>query len=261
MAANSLWGVVAMKSELSQCYDWQGRVDLGYQTSHEILRIAEESGDIYSKTWAYFSHGQSCCFKGLFEEALDCLLKGADFSERIDFLKCSQYVHKDLGFAYSEVGEYQKSKDHYSKSISFGEHSGEGPSVIKFYKTSIAKAAVMNKERDIDLELLYGYAAENKSKHYEGWMQRDIGEILLNIDDQHFDDAKDWIEKAIESDKKNGLMFSLGQDYASYAELFKQKGEMSKAKKNLGKAIEIFQECGADGWVDKIEKKLGAPSP
>ncbi len=178
VAANSLWGVVAMKSELSSCYDWQGRVDLGYQTSHETLRIAEESGDIYSKTWAYFTHGQSCCFKGLFEEALDCLLKGADFSERIDFLKMSQYVHKDLGFAYSEVGQYQKSKDHYSKSISFGEHSGECPSVIKFYKTAIARAKVMNNEKDIDLESLYDYVAENKSKQYEGWIQRNIGEIL-----------------------------------------------------------------------------------
>jgi len=25
---------------------------------------------------------------------------------------------------------------------------------------------------------------------------------------------------------------------------------------NLGKAIEIFKECVADGWVDKYEKKM-----
>jgi len=30
----------------------------------------------------------------------------------------------------------------------------------------------------------------------------------------------------------------------------------SKAKENLNKAIEIFTECGADGWVDKYEKEL-----
>jgi tetratricopeptide (TPR) repeat protein len=261
VAANSLWGVVAMKSQLSSFYNCQGRVDLGYQTSQEALRIAEESGDIYSKTWAYLHHGISCCYKGFSEEALDCLLKGADFSEKTDFLKISEWAHSDLGFIYSEMGEYQKSKDHYRKSISVGEHITTGPSVINFYKTGLAKAAVMNKERAIDLKLLYGYAAENKSKHCEGWMQRYIADILLNIDDQHLDDAKDWIEKAIEADKKNGLLFSLGQDYASYAELFKQKGEMSKAKKNLGKAIEIFQECGADGWIDKIEEKIAALSP
>ncbi len=25
---------------------------------------------------------------------------------------------------------------------------------------------------------------------------------------------------------------------------------------NLGKAIEILKECGADGWVEKYEKEL-----
>jgi hypothetical protein len=34
------------------------------------------------------------------------------------------------------------------------------------------------------------------------------------------------------------------------------KDDRSKAKENLCKAIEIFKECGADGWVDKYEKEL-----
>jgi len=38
-------------------------------------------------------------------------------------------------------------------------------------------------------------------------------------------------------------------DHALYAELFKRKGDQSKAKENLNKAIEILKECGADGWV------------
>ena len=258
VAANSLWGVVAMKCELCRYYNWQGRVDLGYQTSHEALQIAEESGDIYSKTWAYVYHGLSLWFKGRFEEALDYSLKGADFSERIDFYKLSEFVHHHLGLAYSELGKYRKSKDHYGKSIFFGEQAGTGSSVIKFYKTAIAKAKVLNNEKDFDLETLYGYVAENKSKHYEGWVQRYIGEILLNVDSQHLGDAEDWIEKAIEADKRNGLMWHLAMDYALYSELFKRLGDQSKARKNLLKAIEIFKECGADGWVEKYEKDLAA---
>jgi predicted ATPase/class 3 adenylate cyclase len=256
VAANSLWGVVAMKSELSRFYNWQGRVDMGYQISQEALRIAEESGDIYSKAWAYSYHGRSCLFIGLFEEARDCLLKGADFSEKIDFLKVSEETHRDLGFVYSEMGKFQKSKEHYSKSISFGEIAGTGSSEIKFCKTAIASAKVMNNERDIDLELLYGHAAENKSKHYEGWLLRNIGEILLNFYGQHLDDVENWIEKAKDADKRNGMMWHLGRDYALFAELFKRRGDQPKAKKILAKAINIFKECGADGWVEKYEKDL-----
>jgi len=29
---------------------------------------------------------------------------------------------------------------------------------------------------------------------------------------------------------------------------------------NLGKAIEILKECGADGWVEKYEKELAKTS-
>jgi len=52
------------------------------------------------------------------------------------------------------------------------------------------------------------------------------------------------------------MMWYLAQDYALYAELFKRKGGQPKARENLGKAIKIFKECGADGWVEKYDKEL-----
>ncbi|UCF85455.1 MAG: hypothetical protein JSV50_07420 [Desulfobacteraceae bacterium] len=82
----------------------------------------------------------------------------------------------------------------------------------------------------------------------------------MNIDDQHLIEAEDWIKKAIEADTKNGMRWHLGRDYALYAELFKRKGDQSKAKENLNKAIEILKECGAKGWVEKYEKEVAAMS-
>jgi tetratricopeptide (TPR) repeat protein len=87
-------------------------------------------------------------------------------------------------------------------------------------------------------------------------MSRYIGGILLNLDGSKMSEAEHWIQKAIEADQRNHMMFHLGQDYALYADLFKRKGDRSKAQENLGKAIEIFKECGADGWVTKAEKEL-----
>ena len=37
-----------------------------------------------------------------------------------------------------------------------------------------------------------------------------------------------------------------------------RKGDQSKAKENLNRAIEILKECGADGWIEKYEKELTA---
>jgi hypothetical protein len=83
-----------------------------------------------------------------------------------------------------------------------------------------------------------------------------IGKILLNIDNQHISEVEDWIKRAIEADKRNCMMWHLAKDYALYAELFKRKGDLPKTKEHLNKAIEIFKECGADGWVEKYEKEL-----
>jgi tetratricopeptide (TPR) repeat protein len=91
-------------------------------------------------------------------------------------------------------------------------------------------------------------------------MQSCIGFILLNIDDQHIPEAEDWIKRSIETNQKYGMRWNLAQDYALYAEFYKRKGDPSKAKKTLNKAIEIFTECGADGWVERYEKELASLS-
>ena len=44
--------------------------------------------------------------------------------------------------------------------------------------------------------------------------------------------AKQAIQKAIEADKRNGMKWNLARDYALYADLFKRKGDLPKAKEN-----------------------------
>jgi len=84
-------------------------------------------------------------------------------------------------------------------------------------------ASVMNNEKDVNLQLLYDWEAENIIMQEVGVMRRFIAEILLHIDDRHMNDAEKWIQKAIEYDDTYGLMFWLGQDYVVYAELFQKQ--------------------------------------
>jgi len=53
-----------------------------------------------------------------------------------------------------------------------------------------------------------------------------------------------------------GMDYWLARNHAAYADLYKNELDLSKAKENLNKAIEILKECGADGWVVKYEKEL-----
>ena len=257
MKANVLWGISAHKSCIARTvYCFKGDFNLGYQDSQEGLRLAEESGDIYSKAEAHLSLGFTYNGRGFLNEAEKHLLKAINFCERINWASLLGYAHFGLAETYFYTEEYQKSKDQYTKAIGILENTRMSPSYVNLHKISIARAMVRNNEKNIELGMLYSYVAKNKHKLIDGRMRRYIGEILLNIDDQHISDAEGWVKKAIEADKQNGVMFELGRDYALYSELFKRKGDRSKAKENLAEAIEILKECGADGWVKKYEKEL-----
>jgi class 3 adenylate cyclase/tetratricopeptide (TPR) repeat protein len=258
MAVKNLWGIVVMKNSLAYfSYFYNGRIDLQFETTNDALRIAEEGGDIISKAYSYVHHGISCFGKGFLEEAQKHLLKGAAFCERINLHSWNGAGRFHLGDIYFEMGDFSKSKEHYEKGILVWERNRLVPSWANLAKVGLARSKVMNGEKDVNLESLYAYSQNNKMKVIEGWFQRYIGEILLNVDDQHISEAEHWIQKAIETDQRNRMMFHLGKDYALYA-LFKRKGDRLKAQENLGRAIEIFKECGADGWVVKYEKELGA---
>jgi tetratricopeptide (TPR) repeat protein len=256
---NTLWGVAAQKSNISYfSYFYSGRIGEAYQTSVEAIRIAEEVEGSYPKALSYFCHGVSVYGKGLLEKALNYLFKAIDFTQRSNIFQWNSMAHFFLGEIYFGIGEYQKSKDYYEKAVRLTETLNIFPSWKNLAKTGVARAKVMKNEKDVDLESLYRYEAENKAKLFEGWMQRYIGEILLNIDDQHMSEAEEWTKKAIEADERNGTVWLLAQDYALYAEFFNRKGDQPKAKENLGKAIEILKECGADGWVEKYAKELAS---
>jgi tetratricopeptide (TPR) repeat protein len=259
LAARNLWGISTIKGILALfCFYYPGKIKLMAQISSEAVDGAEESGDIYSKAHAYNSYGIFCYANGHLEVAEGHLLKAAEFCEKINYHVWNFCARFNLGEVYFELRDFQKSKEHYEKGSIVLDKIRCLPSWSNLGKVGLVRSKVMNKEKDVDLESLYAHSRNNRVKVIEGYMSRYIGEILFNIDDQHLSEAEHWIQKAIEADQRNRMMFNLGRDYALYAELLKRKGDRLKAQENLGKAIEILKECGADGWVVKYEKELGA---
>jgi tetratricopeptide (TPR) repeat protein len=235
-----------------------GNVELAYQTSQEALRIANESGDIWSKGLANLALGCSYYFKGCLKEAEEHLLKSVDLLQKNNQLAYAAAANTYLSAIYSDTGEYGTSQKFSERAISFLQQCSFGSSNILWCKIFIALAKVMNNEKDINLTEIFKWHEDIKIKWIEGMALNHIGKILLNIDDQHFSEAEDWIKRAIETNEKYSMRWNLARDYALYAELFKRKEDFPKVRENLTKAIEILKECGADGWVEKYEKELAS---
>jgi predicted ATPase len=255
-SANLTWSISIMKSCIAQTvYNTQGNAEKGYQTSLEGLRLAEESGDAMSKAEAYVHHGVSCYLKGLTDEAEKHLLDGVQYCHKIDYASgflANQY----LGAIYIEKQQYRKSRDCFAESIAILQNRGAWQSASYLMEIFLAYLKTKQHEKSINIELLSKYAEENKIKALEGQMAHWISRILMDIDELDIENAEKWINRAIEADLRNGQIWWLGMDYGSYAALFKRKGDHLRAKENTAKAIAIFKECGADGWVEKFEKEL-----
>jgi class 3 adenylate cyclase/tetratricopeptide (TPR) repeat protein len=237
-------------------YCFQGKIDLAHRISEESLRISEKSGEILSEVPPRVSRGLTCHLRGLFEEAKNSLIKGLTICEKTAQLAWWAWTCGLLGDLCSDLGEYERAQGYYKRGIDICKNTRFWPSWINMWEISSARVKVLNLNKNINLDMVYQHYKNNKLKFCDGRNARHIGEILLNFGGSQISQAEDWIKKAIEADKSNGTMFSLGQDYYLYAVLFRRKGDRSEAKENLSKAINIFKECSADGWVEKYEKEL-----
>jgi class 3 adenylate cyclase/tetratricopeptide (TPR) repeat protein len=256
VAGGYLWGIASVKANVANlCCFFPGKIAMGFETSAEAVRFAEESGDSLSKGLAYTSHGLSCYGKGLFDESERCLLKAVGFFERLNEKTMNVLAHFNLESIYFERGDFTRAEEWNKRGTQLIKDSRQGFSALYLEKVLLARIKSMVDSKDIDLESLYAYSKNIKSRIRQGLIFSTIGDILMNLDG-YLPDAEYWIKKGIEENQANGTRFFLGRDYALYAEFFKRKGDQARARENLGTAIKIMKECGADGWVKKYEEEL-----
>jgi len=258
ITANNPISIVTAKSTISFInYVFRGSIDLAYQTSRESLQLAKETDDIFATGIAHVSHGVSCFFKGLFDEAEDNLTQGFSFCEKSNHVVWQGWASFWLGEMYDVMGEHERATSHFKNTIElFMERGGFAPSFINISKIYVTFSNVSGNNKDIILSKLVECYDNIRVKALLGWGARYIGKILLNMNGPRLSEGETWIQKAIEADKRNKTPWFLARDYALYAELLKRKGDRSRAKENLSKAIEIYKDCGADGWVKKTEEEL-----
>jgi len=256
-AANNPWGTAGIKSwAAGWVYNNQGKINEGFKESYEALQIAEESGDIYSKAYGYVYHGYSCYHKGFLGEAEEYFVKGIDLCERLNDPAHYGGFRFFLGEIYFNMGKHDQAREVFEKVIAVLEQHRILPSELNLGRLALALVKILGGDVGIELEPLYRYLTANRLKVLQGWTQRYLSAILMNIGKEHLPEAENLIRKAIEDDSKNGMRWCLAQDFAHYSELCKRKGDLTIAKEKLSKSIEIFKECGADGWVKRYEEEL-----
>ena len=256
--SKNLTGMAHSKSALAMNYNFQNRPDLALALSEEALEAALESEDAMGLQPAYTVMGQSLYYKGDLQEAERNLIKALAYYEKAGIVSWGAGAAGWLGWMYYDLGYYDKAKLYHQQCTSIMEETTYFPSWINCHKLWMKNYGILSKLNiDIEkLETLINNHQNNRLAMCESFGTQCIAEIYLNIDDQHMTESEFWITRAIEFNTKQGTHWELARDYALYADWYKKKGETLKAKEQLIKAIDLFRECGADGWVTMTEEKL-----
>jgi tetratricopeptide (TPR) repeat protein len=258
ISAKNIHGETVVNSSMSvSAYLFKGDIDIGFETTQTSLKISKDSGDIFLKGLSYTANGIANLFKGTLNEAQNSLLKGSVFCEKADLNSWRAFAFGFLGNFYHHDGKYEKAEACFQKAIAGLKSFQICQSWAYLWELLIVRARILNGQ-PVDYNNLIRSYDNVKVKILEGWVARLIGDILLRVENQGTARAEEWIKTAIDADKRNGTRWNLGMDYALYAEFFKRNGDFSRAREQLGKAIDIFKGCGADGWVEKYEKELAS---
>ena len=256
-AINNLWGVSVTNSNLSfYAYNYPGQVDLGYDTSQEAVRTAEQCGDVLSRATAYTCHGISCLHKGLLEEGQKHLLTGVELCQRINLFSFGSVGHQWLGYAYADTGDFVSALGHYEEAARLRERSRTFLSTIHLSRIAAVSARVMAGVKEVDLGSLRELVAGNRFKLHQGVMARFLGEIMLHLQDRDLDEAEHWIRTAEDAHQRCGMMWDLARDQALHGELLQKRGDLAGARETLKRAAGIFAKCGAPEWARRTELGL-----
>jgi len=256
LLVNSQRGIAFSKGCIAMCYIIEGKINHAYEYAQEALTLAKETGDASIKGLAYPFYISSCYFKGLFEETKAHFFEYTSSYEKSASISSNGWAYAPMGAMYIELGEYDNAVNCYEKIIPIMKSVSYMPSIIKHFQSCLIRAKVLRHDQDIELSELFECYENYKITFFKGWTARNIGDVLLQMDNDNLVDAEVWFQKAIEADIRNGMRWYLAMDHACYANWFKKKDDRTGVKEQLTKAINIFRECGADGWVEKYEKEL-----
>jgi class 3 adenylate cyclase/tetratricopeptide (TPR) repeat protein len=257
LEANQLsWAAVVKALTVFLALFLSGKITAADRMSLEALGLAEASGDLYSKVFAYSTYGLSCYGRGQLESAIVNLLKAKELNEKVNQFWWFFAGHYYLGEIFFHQGNYLKAILYYEMAIEALESRKVNPSWLILSEMALARSKSFAGDSDFHPNSIGTSISKNKVKIHDGQLNHYMAEILMKAEPSQPKIIEEWILRAISTDKNNKMQWHLGMDYALYSEFLKQKGEGPKAHENLGKAIEIMKDCGADGWVKRYEERL-----
>ena len=257
-AAGHLEGVAIGRATSAIRYMYEGQLDRALQEWEKARAAAEESQDPTALALDQAIIGILRSAQGLHTEAQEHLLKGLKYTGETAQSTWRSMVLTFLGDTLSELGEYSEAESRYQQAAEILEVAGALPSWRAAHNMKAVRARAQSGDIEVDVEQLHRWREMNQFPLFEGLTARIIAQVLLLVTDPNLVEAHEWLEHAIAADATNGLRLELAKDHVCSAAIHQRAGETERMRESLTRARDIFQECGAEGFAEEMDRRLAA---
>jgi len=253
-AAGRLEGVAVARASTCLNLVWQGQLDAASAEIDKALADAGSSHNPTSEALARAAVGIVRSAQGFHSEAKTHLQRGVRSTQE---MAQSFWRSLDLGYlgdTHLNLGEYAEAKARYEESLLTLE--ALVPSWQNVLKLKLARANALDNGSDVPLDDLREWRNANRLRLFEGLTARLIAETLLAHEEPDIDEAHRWLTVAMAADRSNRLKLDLAHDHACFADLHRHNANREEMLNSLTLARDLFAECGAQGFVQEMDRRI-----
>lgn len=257
------------------------------------LEILEEMGNPHTISTCLGNLAQATAMSGDYPEALGLLERSLRIREKIGDLSGVSNCLNNMAVMFEDLGEFDKAIDHYGRCLDIGESTGnewmialshlnlgcsrllkeeydkallefekgrrifEKPGYVKYQIWTYCGAAEAHlrlgsfsealKYCDRALEL----ANKSGLKEHIGIARRILG--IINCEQRKWKESVENFQASIENLQELNRLVELGKSHYEFALMWKERGDVDKARTSLDKALDIFIKMKLESWTKKAK--------
>jgi serine phosphatase RsbU (regulator of sigma subunit) len=239
--------------------NWEGKVYLKYGNFYSITGDYKKAIDFFKKSKEYFEKskryvnvgssynnlGATYEKMGMFNEAMDCLIKALNIYESEQDSKNLAKIFLNLGLLYSRQENYEKSIELYNKSLEIREELDDSSGMALVYNNMAIINYYLGKYDDVRsyFEDAYDIYVQLGDQRRQLMALSNLAEILNIIGQKEI--ALQKYFAILELEKELGQTGEVAKTHFLIGDLYQSRKDYENAKRHMYKSLEISMEIGA----------------
>jgi class 3 adenylate cyclase/tetratricopeptide (TPR) repeat protein len=249
---------VASRASLARALGELGRFEEAIRVGDEGVRIAEETGHVFSQIYAYLFVGNALLRKGDFQRGLQPLSHSYDLCKATRAKLLLPLSAASLGYAHVRMGKISRGLELLERATMAARQH-----VIKFQLaqelTWLGEAYVLanNYERALGhARNALDYAEKNGEKGDEAWALWLLGEIHARLDSSQARKAEEYLLRALDIAAKHFMGPLVAHIDFGLGKLYRRQRAWNEAQSQFESAMSLYRDLGMNYWLETTEAEL-----